>query len=57
MIGFFPIPYPDEILYSVFARYHARSKNRSLAATVHNLFGHENSRIVVDLPRAVQESV
>lgn len=50
MIGFFPIPYPDEILYSVFARYHARSKNRSLAATVHSLFGHEDSRIVVDLP-------
>jgi len=50
MIGFFPVPYPDEILYSVFARYHARSKNRSLSATVNNLFGHEASRIVIDLP-------
>lgn len=50
MIGFFPILYPDEILYSVFARYHARSKNKSLSSTVNNLFGHEASRVVVDLP-------
>lgn len=50
MIGFFPIPYPDEILYSVFARYHARSKNKSLSSTVNSLFGHDASRIVVDLP-------
>jgi hypothetical protein len=27
MLSFFPTPYPDEILYSVFARYHARSGN------------------------------
>lgn len=50
MIGFFPVPYPDEILYSVFARYHHRSKNRYVAATLNDLFGHEAARIVVDLP-------
>jgi hypothetical protein len=50
MIGFFPIPYPDEILYSVFARYHTRSRNKSLSATTKDLFGHDASRIVVDLP-------
>jgi hypothetical protein len=50
MIGFFPVPYPDEILYSVFARYHARSRNKFLSATTKDLFGHDASRIVVDLP-------
>jgi hypothetical protein len=50
MIGFFPVPYPDEILYSVFARYHSRSGHKSLAATTENLFGHNASRIVIDLP-------
>jgi hypothetical protein len=27
MMTFFPTPYPDEILYSVFARYHVKSPN------------------------------
>lgn len=50
MIGFFPIPFPDEILYSVFARYHIRSRNRYVMPTLKNLFGHAASRVVVDLP-------
>ncbi|CCF16894.1 tn7-like transposition protein D [Brevibacillus laterosporus GI-9] len=39
MLSFFPDPYPDELLYSVFARYHLRSGNVSLKATLHDLFG------------------
>lgn len=50
MIGFFPVPYPDEILYSVFARYHARSGNKYFAATAESLFGHDAARIVTELP-------
>lgn len=50
MIGFFPVPFPDEILYSVFARYHARARYKSLASTTQTLFGQESSRIIVDLP-------
>lgn len=50
MIGFFPVPFPDEILYSVLARFHMRSRNKSLAATTKALFGHDASRIAVDLP-------
>jgi hypothetical protein len=50
MIGFFPIPFPDEILYSVFARYHARARNKFLAATTKTLFGHEAARISIELP-------
>jgi hypothetical protein len=50
MIGFFPVPYPDEILYSVFARYHLRTRNRTVQATARQLFGHKHSRFVVDFP-------
>lgn len=39
MLSFFPDPYPDELMYSVFARYHVRSGNVSLKSTLHDLFG------------------
>ncbi|MRR54264.1 MAG: hypothetical protein EG822_07105 [Deltaproteobacteria bacterium] len=39
MLPFFPTPYRDELLYSVFARYHLRSANNSFRATLVNLFG------------------
>lgn len=38
MLGFFPTPYPDELLYSVVARYHIRSGNKSLRQTHEELF-------------------
>lgn len=50
MLGFFTDPYPDEILYSVCARYHRRARNGSAAATVRDLFGCEALQIGVDLP-------
>lgn len=39
MLTFFPTPYPDEILYSTFARYHMRSANSSIKDTLDDLFG------------------
>ncbi|EAQ6061414.1 transposase, partial [Salmonella enterica] len=41
MLSFFPTPYPDELMYSVFARYHARSGNVSFKSTLQDLFGSE----------------
>jgi len=38
VVSFFPIPYPDELLYSVIARYHIRSGNRSFRQTDIDLF-------------------
>lgn len=37
MITFFPVPYEDEVLYSVLARYHVRSGNTSYKATMQDL--------------------
>jgi len=39
MVGFFPDPYPDELLYSVCARYHHRVRYRAHRATAQDLFG------------------
>ncbi len=38
MLGSFPSPYPDELLYSVVARYHIRSGNKSFRQTHEELF-------------------
>ena len=38
MLGSFPSPYPDELLYSVVARYHIRSGNKSFRQTHQELF-------------------
>lgn len=53
MLGFFTDPYPDEILYSVCARYHWRAGNGSTMATARDLFGHEASQVAVDLPSRI----
>jgi hypothetical protein len=39
MLSFFTDPYPDELLYSVFARYHFYSGNIDLKDTLTELFG------------------
>lgn len=49
MLSFFPNPYPDELLYSVLARYHVRSGNTSPKITQKELFGNINSTAIVDL--------
>ncbi len=38
MMTFFPTPYTDEILYSVFARYHEKSPNFNGSETARDLF-------------------
>ena len=38
MLGYFPTPYPDELLYSIVARYHIRSGNKSFRQTHQELF-------------------
>lgn len=50
MLGFFPTPYPDEILYSILARYHIRSGNTSPKLTLTELFNSKNTIATVDLP-------
>lgn len=50
MLHWFPAPYPDELLYSVFARYHVRSGNTSPKMTTEELFGKRTVRSVWDLP-------
>ena len=38
MIAFFPEPYPDELAYSLFTRYHVHSGNMTFSATAKDLF-------------------
>ena len=50
MLSFFPKPYPDEILYSILARYHIRSGNMGPKITVQDLFNSKNAIATADLP-------
>ena len=50
MTSFFPTTYPDELLYSILARYHVRSGNISPKATLRELFGTTTVTATVDLP-------
>lgn len=43
MSRFFPMPYPDESIYSVFVRYDEESGNDSYFATVKDLIGKMHS--------------
>lgn len=56
MIGFFPDPYPDELLYSVFARYHQRTKYNSKSATLRDLLG-VRGKITIDLPSSLEQLI
>lgn len=47
---FFPSPYPDELLYSILARYHLRSGNISFKATMEDAFGTKNATAIIELP-------
>jgi hypothetical protein len=50
MLTFFPTPYPDELLYSILARYHIRSGNFGPKATLRDLFGSTRVVATYDLP-------
>ncbi|KMM36354.1 TnsD family Tn7-like transposition protein [Guptibacillus hwajinpoensis] len=49
MLVHFPTPYPDELLYSLFARYHKNAGTLSPKQTIKELFGTITNRAVVDL--------
>ncbi|MGG4507884.1 TnsD family transposase [Heyndrickxia sporothermodurans] len=50
MMTFFPVPYKDELLYSVLARYHVRSGNVSIKATQKDVYGTDSITAIMDLP-------
>jgi hypothetical protein len=50
MIGFFPDPYPDELLYSVCARFCNWTQYPDKKSVVQELFGTSNALAVIDLP-------
>ncbi|CAO3417840.1 TnsD family Tn7-like transposition protein [Azospirillum doebereinerae] len=50
MLPYFPAPYPDELLYSLLARYHRHTCSISPKRTLEDLFGSRNVRATMDLP-------
>ncbi|MGE7945981.1 TnsD family Tn7-like transposition protein [Lysinibacillus sp. NPDC093688] len=50
MIGWFPFPYEDELLYSIFARYSTKSTELSLRNTLKKLFNDSRSKLTPDFP-------
>jgi hypothetical protein len=50
MLPFFPSPYPDELFYSVCARYHLWSRNKNVRWTKKDLFDKESVSIPIELP-------
>src|SRR5260370_42571049 len=46
MIGFFPDPYPDELLYSACARFGDRSNYRNVATVARELFGRSGIAVI-----------
>lgn len=57
MIVQFPTPYPDELLYSVLARYHIRSGNIYWKHTLEDLFGRQSISATVLLPSGIRSLV
>ncbi|WP_213431527.1 MULTISPECIES: TniQ family protein [Paenibacillus] len=51
----FPPPFPDELLYSILARYHVYSGNESCKKTMRDLFGSATVCAVTDLPCHLQK--
>ncbi|MFY3791699.1 TnsD family transposase [Ureibacillus sp. MALMAid1270] len=54
MMTFFPVPYKDELLYSVLARYHVRSGNVSIKATQKDIYGTDSITAIMDLPSHIK---
>ncbi|HEX8371081.1 MAG TPA: TnsD family transposase [Pyrinomonadaceae bacterium] len=57
MVSFFPAPYPDELLYSILARYYIRSANVSPKAALDELFGSTTVVATFDLPSHLKSLV
>lgn len=49
MLPYFPAPFPDELLYSVIARYHRHVCSPGPKATLEDLFGNRSVRASADL--------
>jgi len=54
MIGFFPTPYPDELVYSLCARFVNRMQFPTVAGTMEALFGRQHAVAIVDLPHGLK---
>ncbi|MCM3623681.1 TnsD family transposase [Brevibacillus borstelensis] len=57
MLTFFPRMYPQELLYSILARYHDRSGNINYKTTMNDLFGSMTVCATVELPSGIEELV
>jgi hypothetical protein len=53
-MGFFPTPYPDELLYSACARYGKRTKYSNKKSVMRELFGPNRSNAVFDFPNRLE---
>jgi hypothetical protein len=51
MLTFFPKPYPDELLYSLIARYHVWSGNYEMSDTMEQLFDNRRERATLLIPK------
>jgi hypothetical protein len=54
MIGFFPTPYPNELVYSVCARFANRMQFPTVTGTMEALFGRPHAVAIVDLPHGLE---
>jgi hypothetical protein len=57
MIGFFPTPYQDELLYSILARYYFWSANTSPKVALRELFGKTTTIATFDLPSNLENLI
>lgn len=55
MLVQFPTPYPDELLYGVFARYKVRAGHLSPKAVLRDLFSRMNAIATIDLPCGIDQ--
>jgi hypothetical protein len=56
-LGFFTAPYPDELLYSAFARYSDRTSYPNALKALNDLFGNQKVAAIVDFPNRLERFV
>lgn len=56
MMYYFPIPYPDELLYSIIARYCIQSGNTNVIYSSEDIFGRDNRNLAIspELPGNIE---
>ncbi len=55
MIGWFPAPKKDQLLYDLLSEYHRKSMNLSPQHTMHDLFGSRRACAVFDMPNRLDD--